>query len=848
MLRRICARPGECGQLKLTQSVHESDRLEDILSGVEFRTRELEVESYPGLGPSFGPPSSTASPSPGSRSDTRSLNNFQRNSVLRRGNTSFAPWLGGDYFLCVEVKEGVDFEPGTTKARTVPGVNMIGNLVVRPTCDPFVRVTLQHTGSASRDSSPLAEAETRVVYRNRHPKWEECLPFPLDDVTEDTSILLRVYDKDIGHFNSFVGQVSLPIPSVLSSIPDLGQEVVYRLPLQDRTGAAKKRAGGELMFGVSILEKQQYHEMMAVIKGIQDPDKIHSKLGSYRLHLKIHSVRGLIGKDSFRDLAMEVKLCCFEARIPLRSAMVEGEISPDDLELAIPLGAAFQEGGAIKGKDRLQFGDVRIDLYAGKGRLAKTQVPIWDVPFKGEGGPPTPPPPSPGPARRSDESVDTPKGTEPSDASTGLLSQIANLASSIGGPSATSTKPEQPQLREGLTGLSASSAFATAPPSPPPAAPPSPPRPLWEGKRYIRKMEKFGALASCPELVVSMQLVKVDETASADNSVGGGARSAGGGGGGGGLDWAAADEEAAEALAAPMPWDTTVGDFTIPAGPQCVCRSLYASDAEVWDRICKAEGLTNVNFGPWTPDPDGKALAVRQASYHKPTPVGPTPVTVVMRILSKGPGGFVMHNTVTPTVPPVGQCVNVQMQLVATHAGPGKTRFVASCKTEWFKSGMMVNVLKGKVESALPGDARKHFQILERELARQLSGGSGSGSGGVGGSGASFDSGTAAASGGGVIGGGGALGAGDGGSRPSGFLDVLTSPPGLLLCVSWAIALVAVLCVLRVSSQLAGNNRAISQLAAAVAAASERMAAAAAAMAAAGQQCQATAAAAAAGR
>ncbi len=35
------------------------------------------------------------------------------------------------------------------------------------------------------------------------------LPFPLNDVSEDTTVSLKVFDRDIGHFNSFVGMVGL---------------------------------------------------------------------------------------------------------------------------------------------------------------------------------------------------------------------------------------------------------------------------------------------------------------------------------------------------------------------------------------------------------------------------------------------------------------------------------------------------------------------------------------------------------------------------------------------------------------------------------------------------------------
>ncbi|KAG2449656.1 hypothetical protein HYH02_005186 [Chlamydomonas schloesseri] len=118
---------------------------------------------------------------------------------------------------------------------------------------------------------PHAEAETRVLMRNSHPLFEESLPFALDNVTEDMLVALRVFDKDIGHFNSFCGLVSLPIKQVLSTITEMGEEVVYRMPLMDKSGTSRKP--GVLVFGISILAKDQYNEMRKVISAIQDPDQ-----------------------------------------------------------------------------------------------------------------------------------------------------------------------------------------------------------------------------------------------------------------------------------------------------------------------------------------------------------------------------------------------------------------------------------------------------------------------------------------------------------------------------------------------------------------------------------------------
>ncbi|KAG2491240.1 hypothetical protein HYH03_010448 [Edaphochlamys debaryana] len=833
MLRRVCARrcPAS-GKLELKSNVAaDTQGLNEALSDLEElssrRHNGLEIEQFG----SAGRPLHAISGD--SRVSSSALSEFRKDNASS-GTSAWSRWLGGDYFLCVEVKEGSELDPGT----------VTGNLV-RATCDPFVRVALQRNSPGGGAPVPLAEAETRVVYRNAFPKWEECLPFPLDDVTEDTSIVMRLYDKDIGHFNSFVSlpitTVSLPMTTVLAGITDLGQSTIYQLPLQDRQGVQRRK--GALLFGVSILEKAQYTEMRAVIKKLQDPDKIHSQLGGYRLHLKVHAFKNLTCSSmQGANLAAEVKLCCYESRLPLRCLVVDGEASPTDLELAIPLGAAFQEGGVIKGKDRLQFGDVRIDLYAGKTRVAKTQVPIWDVPYK-----PDPPPPedlsratapafssaristpegkdggsTPGGKDRgstpggidmkrqptTDSPPGSPRATRAdanSSSSSFLGSLTANLASALG-KNRSGTQPETPFANpsDPLPSL----ATVSAPPAPPPTPPP-----LWEGKRYCRRMERLGGqLGVSPMVEVSMQLVPASEAAAAAAAGAGG-----GSGGGGGVDFDADDDEAAEPLAAPAPYDHVVADFVVAAGPQAVCRAVYGPGSELADRITAADGMTDVQYGTWAPDPDGKALLVQTMNYMKPTPVGPTAVVATMRVISKGPGGFLLRNTITPNVPPVGQCVNVQMQVVGTLAGPGKTRLTASLKTEWFKSGMMVSVLKGKVDSATPGDSRKWFATMQRELAATFGGDGG-------GAGITVDAAGGAAT---VASAGGAVLANPAGATPgpSSLLAALTSPSVLLLLVSWTIALLAVFAFFRISSRLADANKAVAQLAEALAALPGRLA------------------------
>ncbi|KAG2428714.1 hypothetical protein HXX76_011418 [Chlamydomonas incerta] len=276
-------------------------------------------------------------------------------------------WLGADFFLVVHVREARELGPGRSA-----------------TCDPLVRVSLQRGGGAK--SRPLLEAETRVLVRSRNPMWEQSLTFPLDHVGEDMELVLRVRDNDIRHFESFMGQVTLSMWEVLNAVTELGQEICYSMPLYDDSGLGRLRPG-TLVFGVAVHAKSTYKELLASRAALQDPSQIQQLLQPYALHLKLQGLRGLAGPAAApgAGLAVHVGLAGYEASRPLRCAVVGGEADPPDMELTVPLGRALAGVAGLKGKAaaRAQFGDVRIELHNSKRRLlAKTQVPLWSVPFQ----------------------------------------------------------------------------------------------------------------------------------------------------------------------------------------------------------------------------------------------------------------------------------------------------------------------------------------------------------------------------------------------------------------------------------------------------------------------------------
>ncbi|GLI59325.1 hypothetical protein VaNZ11_001182 [Volvox africanus] len=611
---------------------------------------------------------------------------LQRSAPLQR-SPSFSPWMDGDFFICVSVKEAIDLAPA------VP---------VRPaTCDSFVRVTLQR---AVQGALPLAEAETRVISRNSFPMWEECLPFPLDHVTEDTILILRVLDKDIGHFNSFLGTVSMPIKEALSAVRKLDHETLYRRSLRDRQNSALTR--GELVFGVAVVAKQEYKEMRGFMLSIQDPDTVHKSLGGHCLHVKLQCLKELSGiSPSLQTpLVMEVTVCSFVVRKQLDGQLVGGELDPEGAVVIVPLGPAFKDGDTLKGKNRAQFGEVKVEILAGRTRLAKTQVPIWDVPVRPEVGVSGTPLDSDSEGEIDRDSPD--RRRQSRDSNSGVLE--------------SSSRPpvpkDNPQMQSAASKTAANAAAGPAP------SPQAATRRDWDGKRYSRRMERLDrSLTRAPVAVLIMQLVKAEPGESYDGGMLARSSACNLGSSGGDVFDGADVDKPEEPLAVPAFDGVQVADFVVGLGPMSLLKTIYAEGAELMKRVFDGEKVTDLKVDPWGSDPEGRAICLRSLNYVKPSPVGPVAVQSQQKIMIRQGAGFVVHQYVTPYVPSAGYCVRVFVQIVGQHVGPNKTRITAACKLEWLKSGMMVSMLKGKIEDGTPKDTRKFFDTLRSELAAKFS-------------------------------------------------------------------------------------------------------------------------------
>ncbi|GIL68243.1 hypothetical protein Vafri_21494 [Volvox africanus] len=612
---------------------------------------------------------------------------LQRSPALQR-TPSFSPWLDGDFFICVSVKEAIDLAPA------VP---------VRPaTCDSFVRVTLQRSVPGAL---PLAEAETRVISRNCFPMWEECLPFPLDHVTEDTILNLRVMDKDIGHFNSFLGTVSLPIKEALAAARKLQHETLYRRSLLDKQNSAPTR--GELVFGVAVVAKHEYKEMRGFMLSIQDPDTVHKSLGGHCLHVKLQSLKELSGISPGLQtpLVMEVTVCSFVIRKQLDGQLVGGELDPEGAEVVVPLGPAFKDGDTLKGKNRAQFGEVKVEILAGKTRLAKTQVPIWDVPVRAEVGVPGTPLDSDSEGETERDSPD--RRRPPRDSNGGVVESASRPI-----------VPKDDRQMQSAASNTAAGAAAVTPPSPQAAT-----RRDWDGKRYSRRMERLDrCLNRAPIAVLIMQLVKAEP----GESYGGGmltpasACNLGSSAGGDVFDGADVDNPE-EPLPVPAFDGVQVADFVVGLGPMSLLKTIYAEGAELMKRVFDGENVRDLKVDPWGSDPEGRAICMRSLNYMKPSPVGLVAVQSQQKVMIRQGAGFVVHQYVTPCVPSAGYCVRIFVQIVGQHVGPNKTRITAACKLEWLKTGVMVSMLKGKIEDGTPKDTRKFFDTLRNELAAKFS-------------------------------------------------------------------------------------------------------------------------------
>ncbi|GBF95637.1 hypothetical protein Rsub_08619 [Raphidocelis subcapitata] len=281
-------------------------------------------------------------------------------------------------FLCISVRE----------AR-----NLVAKDYETASSDPFAKITL---GPHSKKS--------RVIYRNRHPLWQQRLLFPLEGLDEGEPLLIELYDKDFAGIE-FLGQVIMTLGKALEIAEDEVTGRAYWFPL------AKKRStdivGGELCLGFEPLSAASAAQVASEVEAQMDPEALAAALSRRALHVRLHGINGLkangllapggaavpaarggggrakVGPRA-RSLVIRLGRFCLEKPLPpgFDEQALQGEFElPINEEVLIPLASALR-AGSLSTRRRDEIYDIKITIKGTTHTIAKTQIPIWDVPIE----------------------------------------------------------------------------------------------------------------------------------------------------------------------------------------------------------------------------------------------------------------------------------------------------------------------------------------------------------------------------------------------------------------------------------------------------------------------------------
>ncbi|GAX84880.1 hypothetical protein CEUSTIGMA_g12301.t1 [Chlamydomonas eustigma] len=286
-------------------------------------------------------------------------------------------------YLCISVREGK------------------GLMAVDHSCNSsstFVKVKI---GDPEVDM--LEESETRLCHRNRSPLWAQNFFYPLAGLTPDTRICVSVTATNVGRINIldyFAGQVLTTLGHLLGPTEDIMEPIPRWYKLTRRRPTDK--VSGELLLIVAVIPRSFYE----TVSWSEDPSNLldpltHKNLmKGYSLYTNLKELKLLkINMDCDEDisssldkLAVELRMGSISIKKPVRvkdtQLTNEGAAtrvltcSFESEVIAFPLDSCFDTPlKKLSRKDRDEVGDFKIYLMHGKDVLAKTQVPVWDIPL-----------------------------------------------------------------------------------------------------------------------------------------------------------------------------------------------------------------------------------------------------------------------------------------------------------------------------------------------------------------------------------------------------------------------------------------------------------------------------------
>eukprot|EP00741_Cyanophora_paradoxa_P020745 tig00021293_g20024.t1 len=124
---------------------------------------------------------------------------------------------------------------------TAQGAKGLANKDAVGKSDPYAVLTLQEVGDSAVEPQ---RHRTKVVDNNLDPVWNETYSFHV--LREDATLVVHVFDKDIGFTDDFLGEARVPLSDILPAL-QAGAAAERALPLAPRAGGKDKNIKGDLL-------------------------------------------------------------------------------------------------------------------------------------------------------------------------------------------------------------------------------------------------------------------------------------------------------------------------------------------------------------------------------------------------------------------------------------------------------------------------------------------------------------------------------------------------------------------------------------------------------------------------
>lgn len=96
---------------------------------------------------------------------------------------------------------------------------------------------------------------TKVIHKNRTPKWEETFVFNVTNIHSEENLVITLYDRDRILKDSFLGMILISLSEVITTV-----KLVRRFPLQKKRPNSRRKIRGDILLRLQFLDLRKSYE------------------------------------------------------------------------------------------------------------------------------------------------------------------------------------------------------------------------------------------------------------------------------------------------------------------------------------------------------------------------------------------------------------------------------------------------------------------------------------------------------------------------------------------------------------------------------------------------------------